>query len=73
MAMQNPCTFMSASVKISLSHLSINETDRHKSISRQYIGRANDWVEWTLEKPRALGRNARTSRIVCCLAAARQQ
>jgi hypothetical protein len=25
-------------------------TDRHKSRFRQYIGRAKDWVEWTLEK-----------------------
>jgi hypothetical protein len=27
------------------------QTDRHKSRSRQYIDRAKDWVEWTLEKP----------------------
>jgi hypothetical protein len=47
------------------------KTEIHKSRSRQYIGRAKDWVEWTLEKP--LWRNVRTSRIVCCLAGARQQ
>jgi hypothetical protein len=47
------------------------KTDRHKSRFRQYIGRAKDWVEWTLEQP--LWRNVRTSRIVCCFVSARQQ
>ena len=31
--------------------LTDRQTDRHKSRSRQYIDRAKDWVEWTLEKP----------------------
>ena len=42
MAMQNPCTFMSGSVKISLSHLSIKETDRQTQVEISTIQRSRE-------------------------------
>ena len=42
------------------------QTDTNRDLDYTYIG-AKDRVEWTLGKPRS------PSRIVCCLAGARQQ